>query len=228
MLLAAFLYNETRAPHPLIPLSIFRIRNVTGGNLTMLPIVAGALGMFFFVSLFIQNVLHYSPSRTGLAFLPIPILIGVISYQAPRLLARFSVKPLLIVGTSLAAAGTFLMTFIGTSTGYFTQLLPIFLILACGFGISFVAITVASTAGVSPDKAGIASGLINTSQQIGSALGLAILAVVASSTSVAAAAHGHSLAAASVLGYQRAFLTASLLMAAALLVGIFVIAEPKK
>jgi EmrB/QacA subfamily drug resistance transporter len=225
-LLAGFLINETRAPHPLMPLSIFRIRNVSGGNLMMLPIVAGALGMFFFVSLFIQNVLNYPPSQTGLAFLPIPVLIGFISYHAPKLLMKFGLKPLLITGTALTTFGTFLMSFIGTGTSYFTGLLPIFLILACGFGISFVAITVAATTGVPGPDAGLASGLINTSQQIGSALGLAILAVVATATTTAAAADGHSAAAASVLGYQRAFLTAALLMLVALFVGIFVIRAP--
>jgi EmrB/QacA subfamily drug resistance transporter len=225
VLLAAFLINETRVKHPLVPLSIFRIRNVTGGNLMMLPIVAGALGMFFFVSLFIQNVLHYSPSQTGIAFLPIPVIIGFISYKAPKLLMRFGFKPLLVAGTVLTTLGTFLMSFIGTGTTY-TQLLPIFVILACGFGISFVAITVASTAGVPLDEAGLASGLINTSQQIGSALGLAILAAVAAATTTAAASNGHDATAASIFGYQRAFFTAALLMGIALLVGIFVIKTP--
>jgi EmrB/QacA subfamily drug resistance transporter len=227
VLLGGFIVNETRAPHPLMPLSIFRIRNVSGGNLMMLPIVAGALGMFFFVSLYIQNVLGYAPSQTGLAFLPIPVLIGVISYQAPKLLAKFGFKPLLVVGTALTTLGTFLMSFVGEHASYAAQLLPIFIILACGFGVSFVAITVAATAGVPADEAGLASGLINTSQQIGSALGLAILAVVASTATAAAAADGHTAVAASVLGYQRAFFTAAVLMFIALLIGIFVIRTPK-
>jgi EmrB/QacA subfamily drug resistance transporter len=227
LLLGLFVLNETRVKHPLVPLSIFRLRNVTGGNLVMLPVVAGALGMFFFVSLFIQNVLNYSPSLTGLAFLPIPVLIGVISYNAPKLLMRFGFKPLLVAGVSLVTFATFLMSFIGTGTSYFGQLLPIFLVLAVGFGISFVAITVAATAGVPLDESGLASGLINTSQQIGSALGLAILAVVASAVAKASVAAGHSAKAAAVIGYQRAFLTAAALMTIALLIGIFVIRTPK-
>lgn len=227
-LLGLFIFNETRVKHPLVPLSIFRLRNVTGGNLVMLPVVAGALGMFFFVSLFIQNVLGYSPSLTGLAFLPIPVLIGLISYNTPKLLMRFGFKPLLVAGVSLVTFATFLMSFIGTGTEYFTQLLPIFIVLASGFGISFVAITVAATAGVPLDEAGLASGLINTSQQIGSALGLAILAVVASATTKAAAAAGQAADVAAVLGYQRAFLTAAALMTIALLIGIFIIRTPKE
>jgi EmrB/QacA subfamily drug resistance transporter len=226
-LILAFLWNETRSKHPLVPLSIFRIRNVSGGSLMMLPVVAGALGMFFFTSLYIQNVLHYSPVATGLSFLPVPIIIGIISYRAPRLLGRFGFKPLLVGGTSLTTLGVFLMSFVDGHSSYLTFLLPVFLILALGFGTSFVAITVAATTGVPPDESGLASGLINTAQQIGGALGLAVLAVVASSTTVAGLAGGRSLAAASVMGYQRAFLCAATLCAAALLVGIFVIQAPK-
>jgi EmrB/QacA subfamily drug resistance transporter len=227
LLLTGFVVNESRASHPLMPLSIFRIRNVTAGNLMMLPVIAGALGMFFFASLFIQNVLHNSPLLTGLYFLPVPVIIGIISYQAPKLLDRFGFKPLLVGGTALATLGVYLMSFINAGSSYFINILPVFLLLAFGFGVLFVAVVVASTAGVPHEEAGLASGLINTSQQIGGALGLAILAVVASSTTSMAAAHGHTLADAAVLGYQRAFLTAAMLMAVALLVGIFVIKVPK-
>lgn len=227
LLLLLFIINEARVKHPLVPLSIFRLRNVTGGNLVMLPVVAGALGMFFFLSLYIQNVLGYSPAITGIAFLPIPVLIGVISYNTPKLLMRFGFKPLLITGVALVTFATFLMSFIGTNSSYFTQLLPIFVVLATGFGVSFVAITVAATSGVPADEAGLASGLINTSQQIGSALGLAILAVVASAVTTAALANGQAPDVAAVMGYQRAFLTAAGLMAIALLVGIFVVQAPK-
>jgi EmrB/QacA subfamily drug resistance transporter len=226
-LLAAFIVNEARAPHPLMPLSIFRIRNVAGGNLMMLPAIAGALGMFFFASLFIQNVQGYSPLVTGLYFLPVPVIIGVISYQAPRLLDRFGFKPLLVGGTALTTLGVFLMSFVNAGSSYFTGILPVFVLLALGFGVLFVAIVVASTAGVPPEESGLASGLINTSQQIGGALGLAILAVVASSATAAAAAQGHAAASAAVFGYQRAFLTAAALMSISLLVAIFVIRAPE-
>ena len=225
-LIAAFVFNEERAKHPLVPLSIFRIRNVTGGNLIMLPIVAGALGMFFFISLYVQNILHFSPVESGLSFLPIPILIGTISFQAPRLLGKFGFKPLMIAGIAATTLGTFLFSFLNTDSSYLINLLPAFIILAIGFGISFVAITVASTTGVPPHEAGLASGLINTSQQIGGALGLAILAVVASSATTGALSNGVPTELASMQGYQQAFLTASGLMALALLVAIFVIQTP--
>jgi EmrB/QacA subfamily drug resistance transporter len=227
-LLISFVYNESRSAHPLVPFSIFRLRNLTAANFMMLPLFAGALGMFFFSSLYIQNILHYSPLKTGLAFLPVPIIIGILSYQAPRLLSRFNPKSLLITGVALSAIGVFIMSLVTPTSSYWTHLLPAFLILATGFGIAFVSIFVAATAGVPPQQAGLASGLISTNQQIGGALGLAILAVVATTTTTAAASDGLNLTEASVLGYQRAFLTAALLMAAALLVAIFVIRTPKQ
>jgi EmrB/QacA subfamily drug resistance transporter len=228
VMIGAFLFNETKAKHPLVPLSIFRIRNVVGGNLIMLPVVAGALGQFFFLSLYVQNVLHYSPVLSGLCFLPVPSIIGIVSYNAPRLLAKFGFKPLAIAGTGLTALGVFWISFLGIGSSYWTHMLPAFVLLAVGFGISFVAITIAATSGVPSDESGLASGLINTSQQIGGALGLAVLAVVASTTTTTSLAAGQTLIVASVLGYQRAFLVASLLMAIAFLVAIFVIRTPKE
>jgi EmrB/QacA subfamily drug resistance transporter len=225
-LIAAFLFNETKAKHPLVPLGIFRIRNVVGGNLMLLPIVAGALGQFFFLSLYVQNVLKYPQVLSGLCFLPVPIIIGVIGYNSPKFIAKFGFKPLLVAGTSLATTGVFILSFLGTNTPYFTHILPAFILLACGMGLSFVSITIAATTGVPADKSGLAAGLVNTSQQIGSALGLAVLAVVAHSATIAAQAAGQPAAEALVQGYHYAFLTASGLMFIALLVGIFVIQTP--
>lgn len=227
VLIAAFLFNETKSKHPLVPLSIFRIRNVVGGNLIMVPVVAGALGQFFFLSLYVQNVLHYSPVLSGLAFLPVPIIIGVISYNTPRFLGKFGFKPLAIVGTGLITLGIFVISFLGSGSSYWLHMFPAFLILAVGFGISFVAITVAATSGVPADKSGLASGLISTSQQIGGALGLAILAVVATTTTTAALAAGKGQELATVAGYQQAFLTAAGLIFIAWLVSIFIIQTPK-
>lgn len=227
-LLTTFIWNEAKVKHPLMPLSIFRLRNVVGSNLIMLPIVAGALGQFFFLSLYVQNVLHYSPVMSGIAFLPVPIIIGVVSYQAPKLLEKFGFKPLVIAGTSLATLGVFGISFLGTDSAYWTQLLPPFVILAVGFGISFVAITVAATSDVPADESGLAAGLINTAQQIGGALGLAVLAVVANTTTLAAQEAGKKPAETLVAGYHQAFLTAAMLMFIALLIAIFVIRTPKK
>ncbi len=192
----------------------------------MLLVVAGALGMFFFLSLYVQNVLHYTPAMSGLAFLPLPILLGIISYNVPRLLGKFGFKPLVIAGTGLTTIGIFIISFVDTNSSYWFHLLPAFVILAFGFGISFVAITVAATTGVPADKSGLASGLINTSQQIGGALGLAILAVVANTATTAALSAGQNITEATVHGYQQAFLTSTVLIVIALLVAIFVIRTP--
>lgn len=227
VMLAGFIFNETKSKHPLVPLEIFRIRNVTGGNLVMLPVVAGALGQFFFLSLYVQNVLHYSPVLSGLCFLPVPIIIGVVSYNIPRFLGKFGFKPLAITGVGLAALGVFIISFLGANSSYWLHMFPAFVILAFGFGISFVAITVAATSGVPADEAGLASGLINTSQQVGGALGLAILAVVATTATTSALHAGVSPDLASVQGYQMAFRTAAGLMFVALLVSVFVIQVPK-
>lgn len=226
-LLVGFVINESRVKHPLVPLSIFRIRNVTGGNLIMIPVVAGALGQFFFLSLYVQNVLQYSPALSGVAFLPVPVIIGFVSYNAPRFLEKFGFKPLAITGIGLATFGIFLISMLGATSSYWLHMFPAFLLLAVGFGISFVAITVASTAGVPSDESGLAAGLINTSQQVGGALGLAVLAVVANTATAAALGAGQSSIAATVVGYQNAFLTAAGLMFVAWLVAIFVIQTPK-
>jgi len=227
-MIAAFLFNETKSRHPLVPLSIFKIRNVVGGNVVVLPVVAGALGNFYFLSQYIQNVLKFSPVLSGLCFLPVPIIIGVVSYNAPRFLDKFGFKPMIVFGTTLITIGIFWISRLGVAADYLTQIFPAFIILAVGFGIAFVAITVAATTGVPADKSGLASGLINTSQQIGGALGLAVLAVVANATTTAGLASGQSQALATVHGYQQAFFTATVLIAIALLLAILVIKTPKK
>lgn len=228
ILLGTFLFNETKSKHPLVPLSIFKIRNVVGANLAMLPVVAGALGMFFFLSQYVQNVLHYSPTISGFAFLPIPLIIGIISYQAPKLLQKFGAKKLVITGTAFAAIGTFIISFLGAHSSYFAHIFPAFIIFASGMGLSFVSITVAATSGVPSDEAGLAAGLINTAQQIGGALGLAVLAVVANTTIKSSLAAGETQTLASIAGYHQAFLTATGLVILAFLVAIFIIKTPKE
>lgn len=226
MLLASFIYNEKRAPHPLVPLSIFKIRNVVGGNLIMLPVVAGAMGMFFFVSLYVQNVLQYSPVLTGACFLPVPILIGIVSNRTPRLLARFGFKPLLVTGTALLAVSVFILSLLSVDSSYWFHILPAFVMMGVGMGLSFVSMTVAATSGVPSQQAGLVSGLINTSQQIGAALGVAILAVVANVGIAAGYAAGMNDVAAQVQGYRQAFLMSTVLLIIAFAVAIFAIKKP--
>lgn len=227
ILLAGFLFNETKAKHPLMPLSIFRLRNLVAGNLIMLPVIAGALGQFFFLSLYVQNVLKYSPSISGVAFLPVPIIIGFVSYNTPKLLSKFTAKQLTVAGVILATFGVFLISMLGEHSSYWLHMFPAFLFLAVGFGISFVAITIAATSGIPGDEAGLASGLLGTAQQIGGALGLAVLAVVANATTSGAIAAGQMQTQAIIAGYQHAFITAASLMFIAWLVSIFILQAPK-
>ncbi len=226
-LLVAFLYNETQSQHPLMPLSIFRSRNVTGGNLVMLPLVGASLGVGFFASLYLQNVLRYSPAISGLSFLPIPIIIGVVSTLAPRLIGRFGVKATLLAGPSLIGLGVLWLSFVQVNSSYATQLFPAFVILALGDGVAFVAVTVAATTGVRSDETGLASGLVNTSQQVGGALGLAILADVANTITSAGLATGQSAVQANLHGYQQAFFVASMMLFGALAVAVGVLRTPK-
>lgn len=227
VLLISFIVNESKAKHPLMPLSIFKIRNVSAANLMMVPVMAGLMGMFFFVSLYVQGTLQYSPVLTGLSFLPIPIIIGITSTYAPRLVGKVGFRPLLITGTSLLTVGTFLLSFVTPDGSYFANVLPGLLVMAFGAGITFVSVSVAATSGVPAHEAGLASGLLSTSQQMGGALGLAILSGVATAATVASQASGAVAAAASVAGYRAAFLVAAILTGIALLIALFVIRQTK-
>ncbi len=228
VMLAAFIYHETRSQYPLIPLSIFRIRNVAGGNLVMLPLFGTAISIGFFSSLYIQNVLHYSPAISGVSFLPIPIIIGVISNRAPRLMGAVGFKALLIAGIGLIAMGVFILSLSQANSSYLTHLLPAFVILAVGDGLAFVAGTVAATTGVAPEDSGLASGLVNTSQQVGGALGLAALSVAASAVTSTDLAVGQSTLQANLHGYQTAFLIATVMLLISLGISAIYLRTPRQ
>ncbi|HSW91969.1 MAG TPA: MFS transporter [Candidatus Saccharimonadales bacterium] len=229
VLLASFLFNESKVKHPLMPLSIFKIRNVSGANLMMVPVTAGMMGMFFFASLYIQGILQYSPVETGLAFLPVPIVIAISATVASRFVGKIGFKPLLMLGSSLLTIGIFYLSFITLDGTYIANVLPGLLIMGLGGGMTFVSISVAATSGVPGHEAGLASGLVSTSQQMGGALGLAILSGVATSAITSAMTNGTatSLTAASVTGYDAAFRAAAIFTLFALLVAIFVIRQQK-
>ena len=180
-LLVAFVINESRSKHPLMPLSIFRIRNLSGANLTQLPITAAMFSMFFFISIFVQNILGYSPVKTGLSFLPVTFLIGITATITSRFIARVGYKPFMVVAPLFIAAALYYLSFLSVASTYLVGILPGISLLALGAGMSFVAISVAATSGVPQRESGLASGLLNTSQQIGGALGLAVLSGIAAS-----------------------------------------------
>ncbi|HLZ15382.1 MAG TPA: MFS transporter [Candidatus Saccharimonadales bacterium] len=182
-LLVFFVLNELRAKHPLVPFSIFKIRNVSGANLTMLPLIAALFSTFFFSSLYVQMVLHYSPVRTGLSFLVMPVVLGIAATNAPRLIKKFGYKKVVTVAPFFVAIGLFMLGHVPVHGNYFTDIMPALIIMAGGMGFNFVGITIAATSGVPGRQSGLASGLLNTSQQIGGALGLAILSGAAAAAS---------------------------------------------
>lgn len=181
VLLAYFVMNEQRSKHPLVPFDIFKIRNVTAANLVQMPIIAGMFSAFFFSSLYAQTVLGYSPVKTGLCFLAVPFSIAISAINAPRLVKKVGFKPILMVAPLITASALFWLAHIRVQGNYVHDLLPAFIVMGIGMGATFISITIAATSGVTGRESGLASGLLNTAQQMGGAIGLAILTGVATS-----------------------------------------------
>lgn len=223
VLLAAFSAVERRSAAPLVPPGIFsRSRNLVVSNVAMVLTVAGVVGWFFFSALYLQRVLAYDSFATGLAYLPGTIAIGALSYSAAaRAVNRFGIKPMIIVGMGLMALGLLLFARAPVEGSFLFDVLPGMLVLGTGAAFAFMAVILASTVGVPESEAGLASGLVNTSQQVGGALGLAMLASLAAYTSSVSGARDPVAALNS--GYHLAFLASALclilgaLLAAALL-----------
>jgi len=203
-LLIAFVWNESRTEQPLMPLSIFKIRNVAGGNAAFLAIACTLFSMFFFLTLYLQNVLGYSPVKTGLCFLPITIIVGITSGIVSNLVGKIGYKPPLVAGPLVIAIGLYILSHIMKVGGnYWHNVFPGLAIFAFGMGLTFVSGTLTATSGVPKHFAGLASGILNTSQQVGGAIGLAILSAVAFSTVKSDLLTSHvNPAAAAVHGYQ--------------------------
>jgi predicted MFS family arabinose efflux permease len=178
VLLAVFLVNERVIRNPLLPLSVLRIRGLVAADVTQLVGVAGFISMFFFLTLYMQNVEGWSPIRTGLAYLPVTIAVGVGAGAAPKLVAAVGTRPVVVSGAAVAAVGVFLLAQLKVHGSYLTGLLPGMVIMAVGLGLLFVAITTAANAGVPHHQAGLAAALLNASQQVGGALGLAVFTAV--------------------------------------------------
>jgi MFS family permease len=226
LLLGAFIWNESRASHPLMPLSIFKIRNVAGANAMMTPIMASMLGMFFLLSLYIQVVMKYEPVQAGIAFLPFPVTLALVSNSIPRLIPKYGFKPFLMMGPLFLAAGLVWLSQLTLTSGYAVGILPAVVLMAIGMGMSFISINIAATSGVPANEAGLASGMVNTSQQMGGALGLAILSGVA--TSAAQGSMNLGPVAALLEGDKKAFLAASVFAVIAFLIAAFVIRGQKQ
>jgi EmrB/QacA subfamily drug resistance transporter len=226
-LLAGFIVNEKRAKFPLMPLSIFKIRNLRGANMVQLPITAGMFAMFFFLSLYVQTVMEYSPVRSGFAFLPVTIVIGIASAIVSNLVGKVGYKLPMVVAPLFITAGMLLFSRLPVDGTYVANVLPGLIVLALGLGFSFVSITIAATSGVPKHEAGLASGILNTSQQIGGALGLAILSGVFAASVKHSAESGVTGKAAQVAGYHEAFIVASFFTLAASIIAAVMIKHVK-
>jgi MFS family permease len=220
-LLVGFVWREARAAHPLIPLRIFRSRTVTGANLVQALVVAGMFSMFFLGSLYLQRVLGFDALQIGLAFLPTTLIMGTLSLRySEALMTRFSPRAMLLPGLTLIAAGLGLLARVPVHGSYVRDVLPTLVLVGTGIGISFPSLMTLPMSGAKPEDAGLASGLVNTTVQIGGALGLAVLATLAASRAGALRAAGHSAPAALTGGYQLAFAVGAGLVVLALLVTV--------
>ncbi len=217
--LLAFVANELRVANPLVPLSILRVKGVAVADATQMVAVAGAFPMFFFLTLYMQTVLHYSPIQTGTAYLPLTGGFIIAASISSQLFARIGTKPVIVVGAVIAAGGLYWLSRIPVDGSYLSDLLPGILVASIGLGGVFTGATTAANAGVGEDKAGLAAGLLNTGQQLGTALGLAILSALATARTHSLLHAGHdTVAQAATHGYQRALMAGAGLVLAATLV----------
>ena len=214
LLMAAFVVIEQRSKAPLVPLRIFRMRTLTGANVVGLLLGASLFAMFFFITLYMQQVLHYSPIHAGLSYLPLAVTIFLAAGFGGQFVTRFGFKPILATGMALIAGGLLWFSQVGVQGSFLSDILGPSLLVATGLGLGFVTSTIAAVAGVRPQEQGLASGLINTSQQIGGALGLAVLATVATTRTSHVLATGTStLPHALTEGFQAAFLGGAIIAA---------------
>jgi EmrB/QacA subfamily drug resistance transporter len=222
-LLAAFVLVERRSSAPLVRLGIFRTRSLTSANVAMLAVAGGMFAVFFFASLYVQGILGFTPVQAGLAFLPLTAGIILFSGLAQRAIAAIGVRWVAMSGMATAAVGLVLLSLAPVDGSYAADVLPGLLVMSAGLGFTFVPLTLIATTNVADQDAGLASGLFNSSQQIGGALGLAILSTVAASTTSDAlpsdvAPTAAQQASALVDGYQMAFTVGAALMIVAVIV----------
>ena len=235
VLLVFFVINESRVKHPLMPLRILRIRNLWSADLLMLLMAAGLFSVFFFTTLYMQEILGYTPVKTGVSFLVVPVAIAISATNVPRLIKRIGYKPILIVAPLIVSAGLFWVSHLPVHGTFWGNIAPGMILLGLGMGATFVSVTIAATSGVAGHESGLASGLLTTSQQIGGSIGLAVLTGVSTSATarylnnlhlLAAPTH-EILSAASVHGYHEGYLIGSTFGIIASLIAIFVIKKQK-
>lgn len=224
LLLAAFVARQATAANPLLPLRIFRSRQVSGANLAQALMVAGMFGFQFLSALYLQEVLGYSPAQTGLAFIPITVAIGAISLGlAGPLNTRFGPRAVLLAGLALLVAGLALLARTPVDGNYVADVLPAMVLLGVGAGLALPPVTMLAMSGATASDSGLASGLANTTQQVGGALGLAALATLATSRTDRLLATGHDTASALTGGYHLAFGIGAALVVAAMILAATVL-----
>lgn len=227
-LILGFLWHENRTKQPLMPLSLFRIRNVLGGNLAFLAIASTMFSMFFFLTLYMQTVLNYSPVKTGVSFLPTTVIIAITSGVVANLVGKIGYKPPMVAGPAVLALGLFILSATMEVGGdYWHNVFPGLAISAIGMGLTFVSGTLAATSGVPKHFSGLASGVLNTSQQVGGAIGLAILSAVAFSAIATDVAAGKTFQQGQVNGYASGLKVGVFLAALAVVVVVLVVKNQK-
>jgi EmrB/QacA subfamily drug resistance transporter len=228
-LLAAFVTRQNRIPNPLMPLRLFRSRNVAGANAVQALFVGGMFGMFFLGALYLQRVLGYDALEVGLAFLPVTVVIGTLSLGfSERLNMRFGPRATLIPSLVLIGAGLLLFARTPVDGGYLVDVLPSMLLLGAGAGLAFPALMTLSMSGATPSDSGLASGLVNTTLQVGGAIGLAVVTTFATERTEGLLADGESTASALTSGYHLAYLIGAGLVAVALVIALTVIRPPSQ
>ncbi|HYW26433.1 MAG TPA: DHA2 family efflux MFS transporter permease subunit [Terriglobales bacterium] len=224
LLLAGFLVRQATASDPLLPLGLFRSRSVSGANVVQVLMVAGMFGMFFVGALYLQRVLRYDPLQIGLAFLPVAVAIGALSFRfSAQLNTRFGARAVLLAGLGSIVAGLALFVRAPIDARYVVDVLPSMVLLGIGGGLSFPAVMTLGMAGATDRDAGLVSGLVNTTAQVGGSLGLAVLATMATSRTDHLLASGWSAPAALAGGYHLAFGIGACLVAAAMVVAAAVL-----
>jgi EmrB/QacA subfamily drug resistance transporter len=222
VLLCAFVVVEQRVAEPLVPFRIFRARTLTGANVAIFLAVSVMLSMTFFLTLYFQQVLGFSPVETGLAFLPVSLILGTVARVAAGTVERTGARPLLLTGFVFLVAGMLYLSRVSADGSYLADGLPGMALISVGMGLVFPVATVAATAGIAAHEQGLASGILNTSQQVGGAVGLAVLATVASA---AAKSGASSPAVAATDGFEAAFLVSAGIALTAAVAAFFLVRE---
>jgi EmrB/QacA subfamily drug resistance transporter len=227
-LLALFIHRQATIANPLMPLRLFRSRNVAGSNVLQALLVAGMFGMFFLGALYLQRVLGYSALDVGLAFLPTTLVMGSLSLGfSEKLIMRFGPRTTLIPGVCMVVVALLLFARTPVDANYVTDLLPPFLLIGVGVGTSFPAIMTLAMSGATPEDAGLASGIVNTSMQVGGAIGLALLATLSTERTQSLLDSGETQAQALTSGYHLAYLIGAGLAAIAVAIAVFVLRAPR-